>query len=125
MYAIYDIKAERYDTPFFCHSDLFAKRHFGILIDEGTMIGKYQYDFECHRLAWVNMITGEIDPHEVAIVITGKDVEKPEKVVDLTQVSHESLESINRDIRMYLEENKKVEEMDKKFKAIHYGKEEN
>lgn len=51
MYSFYDKKAKRYDTPFFCQSDLFAKRHFSLVLDKpGTLMHKYADEFTLVRL---------------------------------------------------------------------------
>lgn len=58
-YSFYDKKAQRYDTPFYAQNDLFAKRHFIMARDrEGTMLNKFQSEFELHRFGYFAINTG-------------------------------------------------------------------
>ena len=59
MYAFYDTKSERYDTPFFCQNDLFAQRHYKMVTDRSeTMLNTFQGDFDLNRLGFVNVLDG-------------------------------------------------------------------
>jgi hypothetical protein len=59
MYSFYDKKSKRYDTPFFCQSDMFAGRHYKMITGkEGTMLNTFKKDFNVVRLGFYNMKTG-------------------------------------------------------------------
>jgi hypothetical protein len=73
MYAFKDLKSQRYDTPFFCQSDLFAWRHYKIVSDGDNMVNKFKADFNLDRLGYFNQDTGEFLPH-VETLIVGKTV---------------------------------------------------
>ena len=76
MYSFYDTKSDRYDTPFFCQNDLFAGRHYKMIVDkEGTMINKFKRDFDVHRIGFFHINTGTIDMH-TDVIIEGKKLYK-------------------------------------------------
>ena len=77
MYAIYDTKSERYDTPVFMPNDVFAKRFFYKLVAEGQgQLEHFKDDFEIHQICEFNVITGEIKKLKVKSIITGKQIGK-------------------------------------------------
>lgn len=76
IYAIHDKKSQKYDTPYFAISDLFAKRRFLIMMDEEkSPLNKWNEDFELHKLGEVNMDDGTVI-HEPGpkIILEGKSV---------------------------------------------------
>lgn len=79
MYAFYDTKSNRYDTPFFCQNDLFAGRHYKMVVDRhDTMINTFKRDFEVHRLGFFDVFMGNfVDFHE--IIIDGKKLYKEDE----------------------------------------------
>jgi hypothetical protein len=78
MYAFYDTKAKKYDTPFFCQSDLFAKRHYTLVLDRSEMIKEFQDDFEVHRIGFFDLETAHW-MYEHGVVIDPKSLPKEEK----------------------------------------------
>jgi len=75
IYAIYDKKAERYDTPYFAISDLFAKRRYALMADEPkSVLTKWKDDFQLMRLGTVSTITGEIDNVCCEIILEGREI---------------------------------------------------
>jgi len=69
MYSFFDIKGDRYDTPFFCANDLFAKRHYTIVTSEkGSMLNTFKNDFQLHRLGYFNLISGLLKQHPAEII---------------------------------------------------------
>lgn len=76
IYAIYDKKGKKYDTPFFAFSDLFAKRRYVLMsMEEKSPLQVWPEDFELARVGFFNPVTGDISEfHEV--VADGKDIKK-------------------------------------------------
>lgn len=76
MYSVYDIKGERFDTPFFCPSDLFAERHFVQQIRRGdNMISQFKDEFVLMRLAHYDNETGELTVDtKKTVIIEGKQI---------------------------------------------------
>ena len=73
IYAIWDKKAKKYETPYFTFDDIFAGRRFLMLQDETdnpSMLSKFSEDFELRRLGSFNLLTGQIE------------AESPEKIMD-------------------------------------------
>lgn len=69
IYGIYDLKGQRYDTPFFAYNDLFAKRRFIMLAEkEGSVMYRFNRDFELHNLGTFNVTTGEIVPEKNTVI---------------------------------------------------------
>jgi len=59
LYAIYDLKAERFDTPFFAMSDLFAERRFHIMIQENkSMFKLFKNDFVLKKIGEFELESG-------------------------------------------------------------------
>ena len=76
MYAFYDTKSERYDTPFFCQNDLFAQRHYKMVTDRtDTMLNTFQTDFDLVRLGFVNVLDGSYT-EAFGYVVSGQTVKK-------------------------------------------------
>lgn len=79
MYAFYDTKAGRYDTPFFCQNDLFAGRHYKMVVEkEGTMINKFKREFDVHRIGFYHLLQGAFT-ETPEVIIEGKKVYKEEE----------------------------------------------
>lgn len=65
-YAILDVKAGAYGTPFFSVNDQVALRSFGNLAnDKGTSIGMNPEDFHLHQIGVFDDQTGEFAPGQV------------------------------------------------------------
>lgn len=83
MYAIWDKKGERYDTPMFMPHDVFAKRAFYKLVADGQ--GQLEYfkeDFELQRILTFNVLTGEVKVDKKSLIDglqIGKEIQKNEK----------------------------------------------
>lgn len=76
MYAIFDKKAERYDTPVFMPNDIFAKRFFYKLVYDGQgQLEHFRDDFEFHKIAEFNVLDGKIKL-DFNMVIEGKQIGK-------------------------------------------------
>ena len=56
IYAIYDKKGARFDTPFFAHSDLFAKRRYLIMAEEEkSPLRMWPEEFEMYLVGRFNI----------------------------------------------------------------------
>lgn len=76
IYAIRDKKSERFDTPFFAVSDLFAKRRYLLMVDEeGSVLAKWTDEFELHKLGTISVLSGEIEI-EKKVVMFGNEIKK-------------------------------------------------
>lgn len=61
IYAFYDTESQTYDTPFFCKSDIFAKRHYTQVIETPeTMANRFSDKMEVHKLGTFCPQTGKI-----------------------------------------------------------------
>jgi len=79
IYAIRDIKSERYDTPYFAISEIFAKRRFLLMVDEEpSVLSKWRNEFELHKLGDVNIITGKVIHVEIQVILSGNEIKKGE-----------------------------------------------
>lgn len=75
-YSYYDKKAERYDTPFFAHNDLWAKRAFYMAIERGdSYLSTFFKEIALYRVGSFDVVSGEITIENV-LVVEGKDVIK-------------------------------------------------
>ena len=79
MYAFFDTKGNRYDTPFFCQNDLFASRHYKMVSEkEGTMMHTFKNEFNLERLGWFDLQTGGFED-DVETIIFGQALKDEEK----------------------------------------------
>lgn len=63
MFAVYDIKAEAYLTPFFMLSIGQAVRAFSDLVgDKSTIVGKHPDDYKLVHVADFDVMSGEVSP---------------------------------------------------------------
>lgn len=70
VYAIYDKKGKRFDTPFFAISDVMAKRRFLLMQDEEkSPLAKWPEDFQLYELAGFDVETGKIDAKKAVMDI--------------------------------------------------------
>lgn len=83
IYAIFDSKGKRFDTPFFATDDLYAKRRFLLMMDEeNSPILKWAKDFSLHRVGKFDINDGKVTDGKELIfeaasyVKIGKDEEK-------------------------------------------------
>lgn len=60
IYAIYDKKGKRYDTPFFAVNDLFARRRFYLMADEKGPLKTWPEDFRLEKVGIFDIIEGEL-----------------------------------------------------------------
>lgn len=75
IYAIFDKKSEKYDTPFFTSSEVFGKRRFLLMMDEDGPLKKWPEDFNLQMLGTFNIITGEVAP-QIKLIMEAKSVVK-------------------------------------------------
>lgn len=75
IFAIYDLKGEKYDVPFFAHSELFAKRRFILMLDEKGILQKFLDEFQLIKIGIFNILTGGIE-EDMKIVLEGKQIRK-------------------------------------------------
>ncbi len=76
MYALYDNTGKRFDTPFFCHNDLMAKRHYQIITTSaGSMLQTFQKEFDLYRLAEFDLLQGTFDD-DFELILIGMDVKQ-------------------------------------------------
>lgn len=77
VYAFYDEEAGRHDTPFYCQNDIFAQRHYKMVVGkEGTMINQFSESFSVKRLGYFHLITGKFTLSESVIIDPKKFVKK-------------------------------------------------
>lgn len=76
IYAVYDKKAERYDTPFFAMNDLFAERRFVMSIEDNkSIISRFKNDFQLVRLGFFNVLDGVME-QDMQVVREGVQINK-------------------------------------------------
>lgn len=78
IYAIFDKKSERFDTPFFTVSEVFGKRRFLLMLDEEGALKKWPEDFNLQQLGTVNIITGNVESKQ-KLIMEAKSVVKQKK----------------------------------------------
>lgn len=72
MYAVYDKKGKRFDTPFFVLDQVFAERKFIMAIENNdSQFNRFKNDFELHFLGVFDVNTGEFvaDFSEKSVVV--------------------------------------------------------
>lgn len=75
IYSIYDKKGERFDTPFFAHSDLFAKRRYLLMMaEERSPLAMWPDDFELHLIGRYNVLSNTLI-EEKMLVLEGSAVQ--------------------------------------------------
>lgn len=77
MYALYDSKAEVYDTPVFMLNEVTAKRWFYSLVQKRE--GRFEYfseDMELHKITKFNVLNGKLYDDKVKVIMTGKQIGK-------------------------------------------------
>lgn len=77
MYALYDKKAEVYDTPVFMLNEVTAKRWFYTLVQKGE--GRFEFfadEIELHKICKFNVITGKVFEIKKEIVLEGLQIGK-------------------------------------------------
>ena len=75
IYAIYDKKGERFDTPYFAHSRLFAKRRYLLMMEEDrSPLSMWPGDFELHMIGRYNVRTNTLI-EEKELVLEGNSIE--------------------------------------------------
>lgn len=82
VYAVYDVKAEIYNAPFFMAKQAMAERAFHDLAnDRNTMVGRHPGDFKLVHLGFFSVATGTFKTLEVMETIGFADayVKKEEK----------------------------------------------
>ena len=78
IYAIYDKKSEAYDTPFFAHNEIFAKRRYILMAEEDrSPLRMWPNDFELHRVGRFNIKTACVI-EENQLVLEGASVHPSE-----------------------------------------------
>jgi hypothetical protein len=80
LYTIFDKKSMRYDTPFFAHGDIHAKRHFIMLIrDNTTMVSQFRTDFELYRVGFFEVVNGDLEVGSKDLIMSGNEVTNENK----------------------------------------------
>lgn len=68
MYSFYDMKSGKYDTPFWCQSNLSAKRHYTMVMEQESMIARFKEDFCLDRIGIFHLTTGDYDENYERII---------------------------------------------------------
>jgi len=79
IYAIFDKKSERYDTPFIAYSDLFAKRRFMLMLDEDGPLRKWPDDFRLDKVGSFDVKTSNVKETKNMLLEAGAVIKKEEK----------------------------------------------
>ena len=98
MYALYDTKAEIYDTPIFMLNEATAKRWFYTLCQKGE--GRFEYfqnEIKLHRICKFNVITGKLYEIKIKSIMDGKQIMKE---VDLTQEEPATIEDLRNSVKI-------------------------
>lgn len=79
MFAIYDVKAEAYNSPFFLATNGLALRGFQDLVQDGrTTVAQHPGDYRLDKLGNFNVVTGEFVPDRISLGWGSDFVVKPE-----------------------------------------------
>ena len=78
IYAIFDKKSERYDTPFIAYSDLFAKRRFMLMLDEDGPLKKWPEDFRLDKVGTFDVKTSNVNEMKTMLIEAGAVIKKEE-----------------------------------------------
>lgn len=82
MYTYYDKQSDRYDTPFFAHNDVMAKRKFQMDIANPTsLLHQFKDEFELVKINEFDVLSGALT-HDFnqTVLMTGKQIaDKKEK----------------------------------------------
>lgn len=76
-YALYDTKAEVYDTPVFFLNEVTAKRWFYTLCQKGE--GRFEFftdEMELHKILKFNVLNGKVSDNQIKKIIDGKQIGK-------------------------------------------------
>lgn len=76
MYALYDKKAEIYDTPLFFLKDVQAQRWFYTLVQQQE--GRFEHfkdDMELHKICKFNVNNGKLFDEKVTVVLEGRQID--------------------------------------------------
>lgn len=76
LYSIYDVKGERYDTPFFSQSDLFAERKFIVNCrNNDSILSNFKNDFSLVKIGVFDYESGEL-VIDRKVIMEGKNVQE-------------------------------------------------
>ena len=74
LYSVYDLKAQKYDTPWFTASDLFATRKFTLALEQdATVFNRFKNEFVLRKIGDFHVLTGEFTM-DIKDVIEGKQI---------------------------------------------------
>lgn len=78
MYSFYDVKSQRFDTPFFTYDELGAKRHFVLAIRrKDTLMSNFKDHYQLVHLGDFNIETGEfIKTEKQFAILEGNQVSR-------------------------------------------------
>lgn len=80
MYALYDTKAEIYDTPMFMLNEVMAKRWFYSMVQKAEgRFEFYSHEMEIHELGKVNVLNGKVLADKPKVILQGKQIGKEKK----------------------------------------------
>lgn len=65
IFALYDRKSKRFDTPFFTLDQIGAERHFMMIIrNKKTTVSHFKNDFRLHHIGEFDLDTGAVIVNE-------------------------------------------------------------
>lgn len=65
MFSVYDVKAEVYHPPVYCHNEAHAQRFFCVqFLDSNSMVGRFPHDFKVFEIGVFNDENGIVLPLE-------------------------------------------------------------
>lgn len=91
VYAVFDMKADMYNVPFFMARDGMAVRAFHDLVgDSNSMPGRHPGDFKLCRIGAFDDESGVLEPEAVKTLCIGSDcLDKDTAVNQLRKISGE------------------------------------
>ena len=82
LYAVFDRKGNRYDTPFFTSNDLFAQRIFHLRMQEDlSFLKEWPEDFILFQVGTFNVNTSLL-VHDRRVIVEGRQIAKEKSKCD-------------------------------------------
>ena len=79
MFALYDKKAEIYDTPLFFLKQVQAERWFYTLVQQSEgRFNHFKDDMELHKITKFNVNNGKIYDEKIEVIIQGIQINREE-----------------------------------------------
>lgn len=83
IYVVEDVKADRYDTPYFAINDVMGERNFRIAVkNDQSIFANFTEDFNLYKIGTYDLKTGDLELIDRQLICSGRQLVQEKAVLE-------------------------------------------